>query len=367
MITFSTEKKISYENVIKNLHILDYDYFFKITNHILNHDASSCILILDEILKLGFESNNFITGLSEHFRNLLICKDENITNLLEVSEGVKSKYKKQSSSISKELLINGIDILNTCDVNYKLSSHTRLHTELALVKLSDLEKKTSQNKEDNLSEQKNKEEEKVVEKKQKKETSSQIKEEEKKQEIEKADLEEKTTKESEEESEEKETPENIKKDVYQKETPDLNSIFSSDNKKDKEEKIIKDETQNQSEEILDFHLKNLNTTIEKYKQFKKITDSQLSILNKDFTIEKNMILIDFLSDLEKEIFEGFKKNLLNHIRKVFDNQTIDFSIALKKNNKGKKLYTGKDKFEFLTENNKEIKNLQKQLGLDYEF
>ena len=78
MITYSTEKKITYENVIRNLNILDYDYFFKITDFILKNDSSSCFLILDEILKLGFESKQFITGLAEHFRNLLLCKDESV-------------------------------------------------------------------------------------------------------------------------------------------------------------------------------------------------------------------------------------------------------------------------------------------------
>ena len=142
MITYSTEKKITYENVIRNLNILDYDYFFKITDFILKNDSSSCFLILDEILKLGFESKHFITGLAEHFRNLLLCKDESVSKLIEVSDGIQTKYSKQSEQISNEITFNALDILNSFDINYNLSSNKRLHAEIVIAKLCRLKKKT---------------------------------------------------------------------------------------------------------------------------------------------------------------------------------------------------------------------------------
>ena len=104
-----------------------------------------------------------------------------------------------------------------------------------------------------------------------------------------------------------------------------------------------------------------------YIDSKNVTNSKLSILNKELLIDKNNIQIQISSDLEKEIFESFKSNLLNEIRRHFNNEKINFTIKVEENKKTKKLYTGKEKFDFLIKKNKEIKNLQNELGLDYEF
>ena len=348
MITYNTGNKITYESVINNLHILDYDYFFKTADEILNHNSSSCILILDEILKLGFESNNFITGLSEHFRNLLICKDDDIVEILEVSDGVKSKYKEQSSKLSKDLLINSIDILNSFDINYKLSSNTRLHAELALVKLCNIGGENSEN---------NKEAINTIKKSSPKKENKKLKEE------------------NNSPSEEKETEvidknvEKITEESETKETPNLNTILSKETKKNEIEEIeITESTEEIIKEVIpDFNQNNLKELIKNYIDSKNVNNSKASILSKEFSVDKKNIHLLLSSDLEKEIFEDLKNDLLNEIRNHFDDQKIDFSIKIEQNNKAKKLYTGKEKFEFLIEKNKEIKNLQNQLGLDYEY
>ena len=348
MITYNTGKKITYESVINNLHILDYDYFFKTADEILNHNSSSCILILDEILKLGFESNNFITGLSEHFRNLLICKDVDVAEILEVSDGVKSKYKEQSSKLSKDLLINGIDILNSFDINYKLSSNTRLHAELALVKLCNIEKKNSE---------KDKEAINTIKKSSPKKENKELKEENN------SPSEEKKT-----EAKDKNL-EKITEESESKETPNLNTILSKETKNNEIEEIeITESTKEIVKEVTpDFNQKNLKELIKNYINSKNVNNSKTSILSKELSIEKKNIHLLLSSDLEKEIFEDLKNDLLNEIRIHFDDQKIHFSIKIEENNKAKKLYTGKEKFEFLIEKNKEIKNLQNQLGLDYEY
>ncbi len=348
MITYNTGNKITYESVINNLHILDYDYFFKTADEILNHNSSSCILILDEILKLGFESNNFITGLSEHFRNLLICKDDDIVEILEVSDGVKSKYKEQSSKLSKDLLINSIDILNSFDINYKLSSNTRLHAELALVKLCNIGGENSEN---------NKEAINTIKKSSPKKENKKLKEE------------------NNSPSEEKETEvidknvEKITEESETKETPNLNTILSKETKKKEIEEIeITESTEEIVKEVIpDFNQNNLKELIKNYIDSKNVNNSKISILNKELSVDKKNIHLILSSDLEKKIFEDLKNDLLNEIRTYFDDQKIDFSIKIEENNKAKKLYTGKEKFEFLIEKNKEIKNLQNQLGLDYEY
>ena len=344
MITYSTEKKITYENVIRNLNILDYDYFFKITDFILKNDSSSCFLILDEILKLGFESKHFITGLAEHFRNLLLCKDESVSKLIEVSDGIQTKYSKQSEQISNEITFNALDILNSFDINYNLSSNKRLHAEIVIAKLCRLKKKTQVVSKDTP-------EEKVKNSENKKEDNNNSIQNKKEEAPDKSEI-------------------NVNalppKKTIAKSSPDLNSILNEEVKeevKDKDEKI--NSIVNEKNQNLD--KKNLKSFLDEYIKIKNISNSKLSVLNKEYTIDKNEISIKLGSDLENEIFEDLKNDLLLKIKGHFKNQEIKFKISIDKKKKSKKLYTGKEKFEFLMKNNKEIKNLKNQFNLDYEF
>src|SRR5690606_21327842 len=84
---------ITYQNVIDNLNILDYDYYFKLTDSIFEKNISNCLLIFNEILNKGFDGHNFINGLAEHIRNLMVCQDSETISLLEVGENIKEKYK----------------------------------------------------------------------------------------------------------------------------------------------------------------------------------------------------------------------------------------------------------------------------------
>lgn len=138
MVTFTSDKSITYRSVIDNLHILDYDYYFKITDHMASEEPAKALLIFDEILGMGFDGHNFITGLSEHFRNLLMSKDEETIPLLQVSEVAQKKYAEQSGKITSSWLLSALNISNQCDLNYKASKNQRLLVELTLMKISHL-------------------------------------------------------------------------------------------------------------------------------------------------------------------------------------------------------------------------------------
>jgi DNA polymerase-3 subunit gamma/tau len=129
---------VTYRSVIDNLNILDYDYYFNITDRLLNEDNSQTLLLFDEILARGFDGAHFISGLSEHFRDLLVSKDQTTLKLLEVSEGIKSKYLQQSQVSSVSFLLSALNIANQCDLSYKLSKNQRLQVELALLKMCNL-------------------------------------------------------------------------------------------------------------------------------------------------------------------------------------------------------------------------------------
>jgi DNA polymerase-3 subunit gamma/tau len=129
---------VTYRSVIDNLNILDYDYYFNITDGLLGEDNAKTLLLFDEILNRGFDGAHFISGLSEHFRNLLVGKDQATIKLLEVSDGIKNKYLQQSQSASVSFLLSALNIANQCDLSYKLSKNQRLQVELALLKMCNL-------------------------------------------------------------------------------------------------------------------------------------------------------------------------------------------------------------------------------------
>lgn len=138
IVTFSSGNKITYQDTISNLHILDYDYFFKATDQILSEDASGILLLFDEILKQGFDGHNFLIGLAGHFRNLLVCKDPQTIVLMQVPDGVKDRYGKQARDASKGLVLSALNIINQADIQYKASKNQRLHIEITLLKLVNL-------------------------------------------------------------------------------------------------------------------------------------------------------------------------------------------------------------------------------------
>jgi len=137
IVSFSNAQ-ITYRSVIDNLNILDYDYYFNITESLLREETAKTLLYFDEILTKGFDGAHFISGLSEHFRNLLVGKDAATIKLLEVSEGIKNKYLQQSQQSSVSFLLSALNIANQCDLNYKLSKNQRLQVELALLKMCNL-------------------------------------------------------------------------------------------------------------------------------------------------------------------------------------------------------------------------------------
>jgi len=136
--TFSSDGKITYQDTIKNLHILDYDYYFKLVDHLIGEDMSSSLMLFDEILRKGFEGHNFLNGFQQHLRNLLIAKDEKTVELLEATGSLKERYLEQASKSDPSFLLSGLNISNQFELNYKQSKNQRLHVELCLMKMAHL-------------------------------------------------------------------------------------------------------------------------------------------------------------------------------------------------------------------------------------
>ncbi len=138
IVTFASDSKVTLEATLHNLHVLDFEYYFKVTDYLLQENTSDTLLILDEILAKGFDSHNFITGLGEHLRNLMVCKDASTVQLMEVSDSVKQRYLQQCQQTSMSFLLTALNIANQCDLSYKSSKNPRLHVEIALMKIAHL-------------------------------------------------------------------------------------------------------------------------------------------------------------------------------------------------------------------------------------
>ena len=135
-IASASGEHITYKDVIANLNILDYEYYFKVVDAFLREDLSDVLLIMDEIMRSGFEPDQLIQGLADHMRDLLVCKDGRTLGLLDVSESLKTRYQHQAALTSKSVLLTGLDILNQCDVTLPRSKNKRLYTEIALSKIN---------------------------------------------------------------------------------------------------------------------------------------------------------------------------------------------------------------------------------------
>ena len=125
-------------SVLTNLNILDYEYYFRFTDYMLTQDLVGVLLLFDDVQRKGFEGDLLITGLCEHFRNLLVCKDTNSANLLEVSGSLRERYLNQADNTPASFLLNAMNLANQAEISYKTSKNKRLHVELVLMKMTQL-------------------------------------------------------------------------------------------------------------------------------------------------------------------------------------------------------------------------------------
>ncbi|MBQ8501999.1 MAG: DNA polymerase III subunit gamma/tau [Bacteroides sp.] len=129
---------ISYQSVIENLNVLDYEYYFRLTEHFLNNQVSEALLLLNDVLNKGFDGSHFITGLSSHFRDLLVSRDAATLTLLEVGASIRQRYQQQAQKCPVQFLYRAMKLCNDCDLNYRASKNKRLLVELTLIQVAQL-------------------------------------------------------------------------------------------------------------------------------------------------------------------------------------------------------------------------------------
>ena len=327
--TFSKTSKITVEDVTKNLNIIDNELFFKMTDYFFNSDESNTLLLHNEIIQRGFESINLLSGLSNHFRNLLLSKNDDLIKIMEVSDDDKLKFKNHSETINTNFIKKGLEILNSFEINYKLSSNPKIHTEIALLKICSINKKKTEvgiqeNPKKKISEKPKVEKNAKIELKVKKD----------------------------------------EKKIIEKDTPNLKNLISSEPVQIKEKKEIKYESNNGDK--IDFNEESFTSKIKIFMEKIKEKKSEIAILKKEIKFEGKNVIFQLDNELEGSIFDDLKNKLQFFLKETFK-ENIEVNKEVKIQEKSRTIYTNKDKYEYLSKKNKSLIDLKNKLGLDYEF
>lgn len=327
--TFSKTSKITVEDVTKNLNIIDNELFFKMTDYFFNSDETNTLLLHNEIIQRGFESINLLSGLSNHFRNLLLSKNDDLIKIMEVSDDDKLKFKNHSETINTNFIKKGLEILNSFEINYKLSSNPKIHTEIALLKICSINKKKTEvgiqeNPKKKISEKSKVEKNAKIELKVKKD----------------------------------------EKKIIEKDTPNLKNLISSEPVQIKERKEIKYESNNGDK--IDFNEESFKSKIKIFMEKIKEKKSEIAILKKEIKFEGKNIIFQLDNELEGSIFDDLKNKLQFFLKETFK-ENIEVNKEVKIQEKSRTIYTNKDKYEYLSKKNKSLIDLKNKLGLDYEF
>ena len=138
VVSYSGGGEVTYKQVIDDLNVLDYDYYFRLTDHFLHRRVGESLLIFDEILRRGFDAPHFINGLSGHFRDLLVSRDPATLPLLEAGPAVRERYRTQAAQCPPRFIERAMKLCNDCDLNYRTSSNKRFLIELTLIRIAQL-------------------------------------------------------------------------------------------------------------------------------------------------------------------------------------------------------------------------------------
>jgi len=379
MLISYSQNEITYSSVVKHLNLLDYEYYFKITDNIEINDLSSNLLILNEILENGFDGEYFLQGLSSHFRDLLVSKNNDTIFLIEKGSEIKKKYKEKSARFSAESLIKALDICNDGETKFNSVQNKRLLTEFVLLKIhssNDTEKKNDFLEKDATTIKK------TVDTKQSINNQSVSANQNENDSNETSAL---NTKEKKIDSEKltqqntylnKKEKENIKS-ISNNEGVKLDqlksktfSIAEQMGKLNKEEDVEINVTKNNTDchfDALDLQ-KCWKTIVDDYKSKQKnniaiILSSNNPIIKNDNEIN---IFVNNLSQIE--LIEDEKYKILNYLKEKLSNNNVNLNIEMiKEEHKEKIPYTNTDKFNKMIESNPLLNELRINLGLDPDY
>ncbi|MDI9867044.1 DNA polymerase III subunit gamma/tau [Flectobacillus sp. DC10W] len=365
-VTFSKDNTLHYAEVLENLHILDYDYYFKMTDALMESKVAEAYLLFDEILKKGFDGHQFVVGLLEHFRNLLVCKDPVTVKLLQVSESVQQKYLEQSAKANFSFLASALSIGSQCDLNYKSAKNQKLHVEITLLKLAHiphvLNLSTLPAVEGGAAGKPNTDSSAVVQQP----ISSPV-----------------ATSQGTNAvpAQSSNTPaESVPTNTAPigsipkvnlgglKSTANLGKSAVATTKVPSAPMPVLEETQVVQNKT--FTKEQLKVQWDSFVQWLKSRErfSEFVILNRDFTLEGTTIHLAVDNEIQVELLTtALRTEVLTHLRKAMQNSTIHIEVSILKEEEKPMIYTQAEKFKFLASKNPALNDLRNALGLDYDY
>lgn len=360
---------LSYKSVIENLNILDYEYYFKVTDFLVNNDIPNLLLIFNEIIENGFDGQHFIIGLSEHLRSLLVLKNPATIQLMHASGQLKERYTDQAGICSPDFLLNSLNICNKYDLSYKASSNKRLHIEIALLELCKLTQNTTDNypnvkKNIEYSAKPKQESTPVIEKKH--EYTS------KKREIEPSIVAEDKTETKHANKTTDIKSESTLRNIVQNEKGNGRTIKNISIKQGLQSLKKKSEgTEEQPEEkiISEFSQEDLNNVWDIFTaSYMKTSPSFSNAIAKYKPILKNNFLIEYKVDsmiISQDLLSV--TSLLEFLKEEIKNNQIKLKAVAPEKSMKKTAYTDREKFAEMTKKYPGILKLKDQLNLEIEF
>ena len=358
LVSFS-EKKLTYQDVANHLNILDYQYYFNVTEHLISNDISSLFIIFNEIIDNGFDGQHFINGLSEHLRTLLLCQNKQTVSLFSVNESLKEKYLQQAELMNINFLVNALKLANTCDLQYKASNNKRLLVEICLMQISsfgfDAEPKKKNEKfvvsktvtRSDFNQKESLPAESITKKEE--DLKVEISEEKVSSSIDQAKL-----------------PKNDTSSSSLK--PKTISILSSLNDVDEETESKKGMLPINSDDFsFDLLMKKWKEMISHFKNLEKSNLALNLNINKPELIESNKIKIILSNSSQVELIEQEKINILTYLRNSLNNDLLELETQVKEIDKNDVPYTNSDKYKKMFEENENLAKLGARLGLDPDY
>ena len=359
LVSFS-DKKLTYTDVANHLNILDYQYYFNVTEHLISNDISSLFIIFNKIIDNGFDGQHFINGLSEHLRTLLLCQNKETVSLFSVNKSLKEKYLQQTEKTNIKFLVNALKLANTCDLQYKASNNKRLLVEICLMQISsygfDEESKKKNEKfvvtKPNSNSENNKIKEVLpIDPIIKNEDDSQVEIQ-----VEIAPPLIDSTKITESDT----TSSSLKS----KTISILSSLNDVEEKAESKKEIL---TVNSDDFSLDLLMKKWKEMIFHFKDLEKSNLALNLNINKPELIEKNKIKIILSNSSQVELIEQEKINILTYLRNSLNNDLLELETEVKEIDKYDVPYTNSDKYKKMFEENKNLAKLGARLGLDPDY
>ena len=373
LVSFS-EKTLKYQDVITHLNILDYDYYFKITDQLIENNISALLVSYNEIINNGFDGQNFINGLANHLRDLLLCQDTLTVSLLNKNNDLEKRYLAQATQTDTKFLVKALKLTNECDIQYKLSNNQRLLVEICLMQISSIDQEVEvKKKHKNFIVSQSSQQSKISDdssldaKKNDDNYKSNFENEIQLNEIEDIIV-DKTIKiitEKKAPVKDELVQEYVKRDVIKPKTISILNVI------DEEDNL----------EILDTPSKRLrsdliseNIVLEKWKEmivyFNDKEKSNLAItlgINKPLLNAECNIEITLSNSSQIELINQEKHNVLRFLRDKLHNDLIDLVAKVAPLTKDNTPYTNSDKFKKMSQDNKHLEKLRQELGLDPDY